>query len=121
MKLCSAEDCDSPVHARGLCPKHYYRLRVNGDASKTQKMGPKPRNDLTYPGAHQRVYAAKGRASDNSCKCGEPAEDWAYDGQDPQELTDPQGRSYSLDPEHYEPLCRTCHKNEDLARRKVAS
>lgn len=29
--ICSVDGCDKPVHAKGCCNTHYYRLRKNGD------------------------------------------------------------------------------------------
>ena len=69
-----------------------------------------------YTASHIRVYKAKGRAADHLCAhCGDPAEQWAYTHSDPHELTSPEGFPYSPDPEHYMPLCRSCHKRYDLA------
>lgn len=31
---CKVPDCEANVRARGLCPKHYERLRVHGDVSR---------------------------------------------------------------------------------------
>lgn len=33
-KICSIENCGKPVHGRGLCDKHYQRLRLIGDPLK---------------------------------------------------------------------------------------
>lgn len=30
-RTCTVDDCDNPVYAKGLCNKHYLRLRRNGD------------------------------------------------------------------------------------------
>lgn len=32
---CSVDGCDGQAHAQGLCPKHYQRMRRNGNASAT--------------------------------------------------------------------------------------
>ena len=39
---CSRPDCSSPATAKGLCAKHYMRLRRHGDASRALKAGRKP-------------------------------------------------------------------------------
>lgn len=33
MTICSVQNCDKPVHARNLCPKHYWRWRIHGNTS----------------------------------------------------------------------------------------
>jgi len=42
---CSVRKCGSKAAVRGLCRKHYMRLRRNGDAAVTKLPGPKPRQD----------------------------------------------------------------------------
>lgn len=73
----------------------------------------------TYISAHIRVTRDRGRASDYNCRCGVPAEDWAYDHADPNELSEYDGRGagrtrvYSADSWHYLPMCRACHRAFD--------
>jgi hypothetical protein len=38
--------------------------------------------------------------------------DWAYDNADPAHLMAKDG-PYSLDADHYRPMCRRCHQDED--------
>src|SRR3954447_25411761 len=40
--MCSIDGCDGAVLAKGLCGKHYMRLRRTGDPCRTRKSGPKP-------------------------------------------------------------------------------
>lgn len=69
---------------------------------------------VTYEAVHYRLLWDRGSASDNPCvKCGAQAEEWAYDHTDPDELTDPKGRAYSLDQGRYFPLCISCHRVQD--------
>jgi hypothetical protein len=42
---CSIKQCGSEAAVKGLCRKHYMRLRRNGDAAVTKLPGPKPRED----------------------------------------------------------------------------
>lgn len=74
-----------------------------------------------YSGAHARAVRVKGRPSQHSCiDCGKSAQDWSYDGLDPDELRG--GRyysTYSLDPDHYVPRCKPCHVRTDHTRRLV--
>lgn len=76
---------------------------------------------VTYGGAHLRVRTVRGPASEYDCECGQAAEHWAYDHQDEGALIEsrpfPRGRvrqvPYSLDPSHYQPMCRPCHREFD--------
>lgn len=78
---------------------------------------------VDYGGAHDRVRAARGPASGHSCiDCAAPAQDWSYDGQDPNERRGAnaygRGLAFSLDPSHYVPRCKPCHVRHDAAARK---
>lgn len=73
-----------------------------------------------YSAVHERMRKSKGPASAHACvECGEPAAHWAYDGSDPEELTDlDHGNpvTYSADLGRYFPMCRSCHTKHDAAR-----
>lgn len=64
----------------------------------------KRKGDPTYGARHRRVEAAKGKANGHSCidGCGRQAQDW----------TQIHGTT-GLEPEHYEPRCRSCHRRYD--------
>jgi rubredoxin len=68
-----------------------------------------------YQFAHYKVYRLRGRARNYPCQyCGRQAHHWAYDHADPDERQDPRrGGPYSLNPDHYLPLCGSCHKHLD--------
>jgi hypothetical protein len=69
-----------------------------------------------YGGAHWRVRAVHGRAVEQECRhCGRAASHWAYDNADPAEQRHSDGRRYSSNPDHYLPLCVSCHKKHDAA------
>lgn len=75
-----------------------------------------------YAAAHIRLRITQGPAQQHTCvDCEQQACDWSYDGADPDELIQENGHAaglrYSLDPEHYAPRCRPCHKAFDLAVR----
>ena len=71
---------------------------------------------VTYSQAHLRLKNDKGRPDQHDCvACAQPAREWAYMGDCPQELTDELGRVYSLDPARYEPMCVPCHRRHDRA------
>lgn len=44
---CSAEECDRPAIAKGLCAKHYQRAKMNKIARHPKKSGPHPVPTLT--------------------------------------------------------------------------
>lgn len=72
--------------------------------------------DAGYISAHGRIRRERGRAADRVCvDCGELAADWSYNHDDPDALTDDEGRTYSLKPECYSPRCRSCHRTFDYA------
>lgn len=129
---CSIEGCDGAVRARGWCSKHYQRWKKHGDPLKVITSRPwlqrgQPPGDrhwnwkgnalrFTYRSAHARVAILRGRADAQQCAlCGTTAEEWAYDHNDPAERYDEKGRAYSVDPDHYFAMCRSCHRRLDRA------
>lgn len=70
---------------------------------------PTPLPVNTYAAVHSRLPSLTGQL----CRCGEAAEEWSYDHTDPDELTSERGLPYSLDREHYRPMCRRCHRKYD--------
>jgi hypothetical protein len=87
------------------CSKRCAALRTN--ASPTWKG-----DDVSYGGAHQRLYRARGRANQHPCKCGKQAQQWAVMRATHKAEEGP----YSPDPTDYQPMCVSCHKRMDLAR-----
>lgn len=75
-----------------------------------------------YESAHQRLRNARGPAAEYDCTlCGSPAREWAYDGRDPDELTQQRGAStmtYSTNLNRYNPMCAPCHRAHDAALRQ---
>lgn len=123
---CSIKDCDEPQDRIGLCMMHYTRSYRHGDPlvvirNEDRNLAHGPANsswtgdDASYVAIHQRLKRAFGPAVSYECsKCGAPARHWAYDHADPDERQADQG-AYSVNPEHYSPLCVPCHKAHDLA------
>lgn len=74
-------------------------------------------SNATYSAMHQRVRAIRGNARCYDCQiCGKAATNWAYDHRDSDARTEVIGPSlleYSVDVQHYIPLCRPCHLNFD--------
>lgn len=66
-----------------------------------------------YVTAHRWIWDTKGKASEHECvQCGAEGQDWAYDGEDPMEVVAQfthKGLAYSLNPDHYQPMCKPCH------------
>lgn len=71
---------------------------------------------MTYGYVHAKMRHLLGSASTHVCRCGEPAEDWAYQHTaGDRELRAPDGTTpYSLDPDDYAPMCRPCHARFDV-------
>jgi hypothetical protein len=61
-------------------------------------------NSPEYQRRHAMVRRVRGKASDYTCSCGSPAAHWAT-------LPGLDGSK----PEHYSPMCRSCHRREHLA------
>lgn len=78
---------------------------------------------VDYSGAHCRMRADKGPASNHACvDCNKPAQEWSYDNNDPDEFIGQaglgKGCKYSLKPEHYVARCVPCHRRFDWDTRR---
>lgn len=123
---CSVDGCDKGRAPEGgdLCSAHRSRLKRSGSVGSvaTRTRGG---DDITYEGAHIRLRKARGKARTHQCvRCGEQAREWAYIHGSPDERPagsradgKPNG-PWSLNPDHYEPLCALCHRNVDWDVRK---
>lgn len=124
---CKADDCDRlELHAHGYCGMHWQRFYHEKPVDRSWKnrgawpihMQPVP---VRYTTTHSRVRKLWGSAKQYPCiECGADAQDWAYDGTDPDELylTAGAGRGHqkcSAWPEFYMPMCRKCHRGRDGA------
>lgn len=121
--VCGMEDCRKPASGR-WCAMHATRALRHGDPrvvlERPKLLGPANPgwmgDDIGYGAAHDRVRRRNGRATDYGCAhgCGRQARDWAYDHKDPNELvSETHGCAYSSDPDHYIPLCVSCHRKFD--------
>ncbi len=75
---------------------------------------------MRYSALHEHIRRKQGPARAHLCACGRQATAWAYDGTDPNELTDvDHGKTvtYSGDVERYKPMCGSCHARLDRSRR----
>jgi hypothetical protein len=73
---------------------------------------------LTYRSIHEKVQSHYGPASLHGCRhCGvEAAEEWAYNGKDPNEKTEIyRGKNvvFGTSIKFYIPLCKSCHHKFD--------
>jgi hypothetical protein len=121
--VCSIDWCSKTVASHGLCATHAHRRRRHGDPLARSRGG---EATVTYEGAHSRLAALWGSASQYLCVtgCGSSARHWAYDGTDPsQGLSTINGSAlwYSSYPEFYMPMCARCHGQRDgaLARAEL--
>ena len=68
----------------------------------------------SYGAIHSRLRITRGPAGDNRCvDCGDRAEQWSYDHDDPNALVSEIGHPYSADLAHYEARCCSCHRRFD--------
>lgn len=77
--------------------------------------------DPTYHGMHCRIKATNGSASNYTCvRCQGTAHDWSYNPGCAGEVVDPKtGFPYCYHVEHYEALCRSCHRAKDRAKSAI--
>ncbi|WPH57666.1 hypothetical protein [Mycobacterium phage WXIN] len=124
---CGATRSQSRI-SRGLCMKHYY-LHKNRGTLEAVALPPARGRQIDLweavksSSAHFRVRRLWGPAYQYPCiECGEPANEWAYDGTDPTQLygRERESRShwtfYSRFPEFYMPMCSGCHRRRDCAK-----
>lgn len=119
-KYCGA-GCNTKRFRCSSCDKPVWRSSTSGTEVVCREC--RSAAQIQYRSAHARVTRFRGRARDHQCaRCGEQAENWAYDHEDPEELTEylpdekRRGwRSYSANPDNYLPLCRPCHHKFDVA------
>jgi hypothetical protein len=118
--VCSIEECESPVNSRGWCRLHYGRWQRTGSPDTAPQLRPNWQGDsVGYSGLHTRIRKNRGKAASYECEhCSSTATEWAYDHRDPDECHDDRsGLAYSLKPEHYMPLCKSCHVRLDAENR----
>ena len=118
---CKIEGCNNPHQGLGYCRLHYERVYKHGDPMyalrRDGERNPSWRgDDVKYGGVHQRLRMQRGSASSHGCdRCDAPARQWAYDHTDPDERITEDGMPYSIDVQHYIPLCIACHREFDDA------
>jgi hypothetical protein len=118
---CSVADCPNRHKGLGYCKKHYKRFKAHGDPTLLAPYARGPREVHSYKTAHERLRYWRGAAKTHACACGDPAAQWSYDHNDPNELWDtvPDQRGHlrpvpwSRDMDHYQALCTGCHLRRD--------
>lgn len=123
VRTCSVEGCERKHEARGYCKMHWKRWRRTGDVSDVSPSNNRRMEIPDYHATQMRLIRDLGHASEYDCvDCGEQAQRWSYDGQDPDERkalrAGSPGLVYSMLNEHYEPRCRSCHSRHDRAMKK---
>jgi hypothetical protein len=114
---CTVPDCTRERDALGLCNMHYQRQRAHGSTDpRPLPSGPATPNwkgsAASYGAIHQRLVNQRGKASDQTCNCGKPAEQWSYTGP----RVPGERQPYSDDLTLYRAQCVSCHKRDDLRR-----
>lgn len=67
-----------------------------------------------YYAVYESLCAVRGRAVEH--RCHERADEWAYNGLDPDEKIDSRSGCALGKPEFYFPLCKSCHNFVDRGR-----
>jgi hypothetical protein len=118
LRRCEIAGCGRRHFARGYCRAHHERWRRHGDPQADVPVAARQRGTDGYRAVGRRLRSVRGTASGRRCAgCAAPAACWSYDGSDPDEQTDPaRGYRYSLDPDRYQPRCRTCHHRQTLGQ-----
>lgn len=120
-RTCSVDGCAVRAHSHGFCPKHLRRWQKHGDPQHIAPItGRPPAGEFpSYGAIHKRLTRSLGPARLHLCiDCGKPAQEWSYDGSDPDQIEALERGStvfYSLDIERYEPRCVSCHRKHDQA------
>lgn len=121
-EICQVEGCNQPYECRGYCASHYKRIQTHGEPGSPE-IRPRviPDDDATYELVHLRLKKRRGPASTFRCvTCDGPAQQWAYDHQDLNEKHSDKGYAFSVNPDHYQPMCVPCHKRFDTNHRDAA-
>lgn len=118
---CQVPGCARPYHANGYCSSHEYKNARYGDPLHEGIGSHTGRHRMeapSYSGMHKRIFYDRGSASQFKCvDCGGRAQEWSYDGSDPNELMELVRGSllaYSTDQSFYSARCVRCHRKKDL-------
>jgi hypothetical protein len=99
-----------------------HAMLMQAKAEHLATLVPAPRN-TTYSGIHRELRLERGRAAEYTCvDCGGAAQEWSYNGGDPDEARERvygAWVTYSTDIERYAPRCRLDHRRLDRDRAKA--
>ena len=109
-KLCSYEPCATRTRSgREYCTRHGRNVEKYGQPVR-------PVSE-TYQAVHKRLDRWRGKATNYSCiGCSVKADNWSYDHADEDERVEVRnGRTYvySINLDHYHPMCFGCHTRLD--------
>ena len=105
------------LHAASVARREERRVERERRVAAREAREKAKHESAGYMTVHQRLRRERGAASDYPCShCDAPALDWAYDHTDPNERPSESG-PFSVDPERYKPLCRSCHQKLDATHR----
>lgn len=108
---CEVDGCDKPMRKTRLCASHYAMLTAHGEIRDwAYRWG-----EGGYVPTHAMLRRRRGRPESHACvDCGATAEEWSYDGGDPEERIDPdRGAPFTRNLDYYSPRCVRCHRFYD--------
>lgn len=68
----------------------------------------------TYRMIHRLLHRLRGPATDHTCSCGQPAQDWAYQFTGETLRASDDSHPHSVSPDDYAAMCRDCHARFDV-------
>lgn len=109
-QTCTVAGCDALMRKHPYCANHYAMHRDHGEIRDWQfRWG-----DGGYISTHTWISRQRGKAVEHLCvDCGERAAEWSYNGGDPNERRDDQGRAFVRNLDAYSPRCLSCHRKFD--------
>lgn len=104
---CEVDGCTQPMRKLRLCASHYVMWRRYGKIRDWEYRW----GDGGYNPAHRTLQRLRGKADEYTCvDCAGPADEWSYNGGDPDEITDADGRKFTRNVDAYSPRCVRCHR-----------
>lgn len=125
---CTAPGCERERRGGAYCGMHSNRVTRHGDPSirlpHVTPSGPDHPNwldddeALSYVMVHHRIRRVRGRAAEHQCtRCDSAAAHWALMPDRAERLLTVDDRTFSANPDDYDPMCASCHRRMDMAHR----